>query len=94
MVGIALKDRAQAILADEIAILALYREDDVGTEMVTGRVLNRKFTFAVAFPLSGGIGRITGFTGNNGYFVGDDEGRIKTDTKLSDKLRVFLLISG
>lgn len=94
MVGIALKDRAQTILAHQIAVLALNRENDVRTKMIAGCIFNRKFAFAVAFPLCSGIGRITGFTGNNGYFVDDDKGRIKTDTKLSDKLRVFLLISG
>ena len=94
MVGVALKDRAQTILAHEIAILTLYREDDVCTEMVASRVFYRKLALSVAFPLGGGIGRISGFTSNDGYLVGDDEGRIKTDTKLSDKLRIFLLISG
>lgn len=94
MVGIALKDRAQTILAHQIAVLALNRENDVRTKMIAGCIFNRKFAFAVAFPLCSGIGRITALRVITGYFVGDDKGRIKTDTKLSDKLRVFLLISG
>ena len=68
MVGIALKDRAQTILAHQIAVLALNRENDVRTKMIAGCIFNRKFAFAVAFPLCSSIGRITGFTGNNGYF--------------------------
>ena len=73
MVGIALKDRAQTILAHETAVLALNREDNVGAEMVAGCVFNRKLALSVAFPLCGGIGRISGFTGDNGYLVGNNK---------------------
>ena len=94
MVGVLSENIAESELADQVSVFTLDVKNNVRTEMIPFCIFYSEFTLTVAFPKSSGISRISGFACNNGYFIGNDERRIKTNAELTDKLCILLLVSG
>ena len=69
-------------------------QGDTGATLFLGDGFDGEFTFTCRFPAHALIGGQAGAAGFDGDLVGDDEAGIKTDAKLTDQCRVFLLIAG
>ena len=66
-------------------------EHDRSPRYLSLRLVNVEFVLTRGLPTRGR--RLSGFSGNNLNTVGNDEGGIKTNTKLTNQLTVFLLIT-
>ena len=93
MVGELADDAAQTPGIQELLLVVLQVQDDVGAASGFFERLQGKAAAAVGLPTHTVLGTQPGATRDQGHLVRDDEGRIETDTELADQLAVFGLIA-
>ena len=94
MIGILADDRFQLPATKEFIFAFAQMQSDIGTARGFFNHLDGVIPFAAGFPADSLVGFNAGTTGNDRYFVGNDEGRIETDAKLADQVRILGLIAG
>ena len=94
MIGVLLDDVAQAPAIGELLLAGLEVQHDTGAALGLVDAGNLEVALAPARPVHAGAGGFTGTAGEDFDLLGNDEGRVETDTKLTNQVGVLLLVAG